>query len=112
MRITPRERRFLLDITRRHGLSLQHEILCLSCWWRCSPWFSSDEDVANLVMRVVVYLVTRYLGPREHTMETPRPDYLKRVYYRAPGDKAFIDSPTINDVIMAVFLTALDGRIR
>ena len=82
----------------------------MSCWYRCSKWFSSDEQVADVVMRVMVLLVARYLGPRGFPMIGASP-YLKRVYFRIPGT-TFLDSPTVTDVVMGIFLNALDGRIR
>lgn len=112
LRISERHRAFVIRCIRQHGLTLQHHVLVMSCWWRCSAWFDDDDDASETVLRVLVYLVSRYLGPRDFPLPSVRPDILKRVYFRCPGDKAFVHSPTATDVVMVVFLRGLDGRLR
>lgn len=94
-----------------HSLTLQHELLALACWSRCRKYFYNDDDVAFLVMRLVVILVTRYLGPRGFKMNTPD-TFLKRTYFRMPGKAPFLREPTRDQVMMVLFLNALEGRIR
>ena len=111
--ISSRERQSIQGLTQRSRLSLQHEVLIMSCWCRCRRYFANDESVADVVMQIIVYLVARYLGPREFPLANSvrTSPFLKRVYHRIPGGR-FIECPTAIDVVMNVFLIGLGGRIR
>lgn len=112
VRVTTDDRLFIRGLIEHFELTPQHEELLLGCWSRSRSHFSSDERVCRVVMRILVVIVARYLGPRRLPLPTTVSQELLGLAYKCVPDVPFVLRVTPKALTWYVFLNVLGGRVK